>query len=152
MLKAMLPVEESEGRDPLYGRCLCYRGWTGARCDQPQIQNAWSSWSSWSACEPVCGGSRQRFRRRRCLDVRGDCIRDPEDRSVHGGPPTEVEQIRVCRPRPCDRYLRAPAKVDEDWEMLQAVTSRNTVRLFPFKPLTSTKQTVSNDDCHGAGY
>ncbi|VDL59842.1 unnamed protein product [Hymenolepis diminuta] len=106
------------GRMGIIGKCLCERGWTGRLCSQPYPINNWTPWTSWSACEPSCQsglyeGGRYRYRKRMCIDPYiEDCqftelISDSKVKKYRN--PVVVER-RVCRPRPCNRYLRLAAE------------------------------------------
>ncbi|VDM31300.1 unnamed protein product [Hydatigera taeniaeformis] len=57
-------------------------------------------------CDKVTNGNRYRRRTRKCLDpYHGDC-QFPEERDDVTRSDTKVTELRLCRPRPCDRYLK----------------------------------------------
>ncbi|VDO03870.1 unnamed protein product [Rodentolepis nana] len=102
------------GKMAIIGKCVCNRGWRGRFCSQPYPINNWTPWTSWSACEPSCQqglyeGGRYRYRKRMCIDPYHEDCQFTELVSSSGirkyRNPLVIER-RICRPRPCDRYLR----------------------------------------------
>ncbi|EUB63691.1 acidic fibroblast growth factor intracellular binding [Echinococcus granulosus] len=102
------------GRVHVTAKCLCENGWRGRLCNHPYLINNWTPWTSWSLCQPSCqhsvySGNRYRHRKRRCLDpYRGDCQFSERENGQKGSKRAtpEVVELRLCRPRPCDRYLK----------------------------------------------
>lgn len=92
-------------------KCLCEKGWRGRHCSHPYYVNNWTPWTSWSLCQPSCqrglySGNRYRHRARKCLDpYHGDCQFSERGDDLKGSD-SEVTETRICRPRPCDRYLK----------------------------------------------
>nr|CDS32027.1 acidic fibroblast growth factor intracellular [Hymenolepis microstoma] len=106
------------GKMAIIGKCICGRGWRGRFCSQPYPINNWTPWTSWSACEPSCQnglyeGGRYRYRKRMCIDPYHEDCQFTElvsgNRIKKYRNPLVVER-RICRPRPCDRYLRLAAE------------------------------------------
>lgn len=94
-------------------KCLCENGWRGRLCSHPHLVNNWTPWTSWSSCYPSCQrilyeGNRHRYRRRKCLDPsHGDCYFSERDKGRQGETRADhlSSELRLCRPRPCNRYL-----------------------------------------------
>lgn len=127
-----MEINSRTGDSELTGRCLCHRGWRGRLCSRPKKMNAWSSWTSWSACIPACQPTSQgtwlgrfRVRKRRCLDPQGDCGHLIQESD--GKKRLDVEERKICRSRPCDRYLRVTVPNSQEKDKLAAASSAVSV-------------------------